>query len=152
MADNLSRTGDAIIRDFRPEDYDAVVALWEEVGLPFKPRGRDTREALTAQLADATAVYLVAEAAGKIVGAVLGTHDGRKGWINRLAVAPAYQRGGLGARLLAEVERRLAGLGLEIFACLVEEWNADSKTFFERLGYKSFNDITYYTKRLQPDV
>ena len=36
----------------------------------------------------------VAEAGGELVGVVLGTHDGRKGWINRLAVAPAYQRRG----------------------------------------------------------
>jgi ribosomal protein S18 acetylase RimI-like enzyme len=151
MADSPS-PANAVIRDLRPNDYDAVVALWVEAGLPFKPRGRDTREALASQCEQPTAVYLVAEVAGELVGAVLGTHDGRKGWINRLAVAKAYQGRGLGARLLAEVESRLVAAGLGIFACLVEDWNDDSKVFFERRGYKPFKGITYYTKRLKPDV
>jgi ribosomal protein S18 acetylase RimI-like enzyme len=131
----------------RAEDYDALVALWREAGLPHKAKGRDTREAIARQLRERTAAYLVAEADGRIVGAVLGTHDGRKGWINRLAVSPAYRRHRLGAQLVAEVERRLAAVGVEIFACLVEDWNGDSKAFFGKLGYKPFREVAYYSKR-----
>jgi ribosomal protein S18 acetylase RimI-like enzyme len=140
------------IRELREEDYDALVALWRDAGLPFKPRGRDTREAIARQLQKPTAAYLVAEIGGEVVGAVLGTHDGRKGWINRLAVAPEYRRRGLAARLVAEVERRLAELGVEIFACLVEDWNQDSLAAFQGLGYKPFRGVTYLTKRLRGEV
>jgi GNAT superfamily N-acetyltransferase len=97
-------------------------------------------------------VYLVAEVDGKLVGTVLGSHDGRKGWINRLAVSPAHRRRGIGGRLVAEVESRFAALGIEIFACLIEGWNEDSLATFQRLGYKPFPDIKYLTKRVQPDV
>jgi hypothetical protein len=50
------------------------------------------------------------------------------------------------------VERRFAALGIGIFACLVEDWNVDSKTFFEKSGYKPFSGITYFTKRGREDV
>jgi len=142
----------AIIRDMRIGDYDSVVALWEAAGLPYRPRGRDTRGEIERQMGEPTAVYLVAEMGGELVGAVLGTHDGRKGWVNRLAVYPAFRRRGLAGELLAEAERRFASLGIGIFTCLVEDWNVDSKLFFEKSGYQPFSGITYYTKKLRPDV
>jgi ribosomal protein S18 acetylase RimI-like enzyme len=143
---------DIVIRELREEDYDALVALWRGAGLPFKPRGRDTREAITRQLREPTAVYLIAEIGGEVVGAVLGTHDGRKGWVNRLAVAPEYRRRNIGALLVAEVESRLAALGIDIFACLVEDWNEGSKVFFQQVGYKLFPGASYLTKRKSDDV
>ena len=140
------------IRELRADDYDGLVALWREAGLPYRPRGRDTREAIAGQLKEDTAVYLVAEIAGTMVGAVLGSHDGRKGWINRLAVLPDYGRRNVGALLVAEVERRLAARGIGIFACLVEDWNEGSKAFFEKVGYKLFRGVSYFTKRESDDV
>lgn len=142
----------AVIRDFRVDDYDDLLALWESAGLPYKPEGRDARAELERQANEPTAVYLVAEADGEIVGAVLGTHDGRKGWVNRLAVSPSHRRRGLGGELLAEVERRFTALGIGIFACLVEDWNVDSRVFFEESGYRPFSEITYFTKRLRADA
>jgi ribosomal protein S18 acetylase RimI-like enzyme len=148
------KTDDAevAIRELRADDYDALVALWREAGLPYRPRGRDRREELARQLEEDTAVYLGAEVGGNVVGAVLGSHDGRKGWINRLAVLPAYRRRSVGALLVAEVERRLAARGIGIIACLVEDWNEGSKAFFEKVGYKPFPGVSYFTKRKYDDV
>jgi ribosomal protein S18 acetylase RimI-like enzyme len=146
MADGIT------IRELRPEDYDALVALWEAAGLPYKPKGRDSREAITHQLKLPTAIYLVAELDGTMVGSVLGTHDGRKGFINRLAVDPAYRGRGIARRLVAEVERRLENLGIEIVEALIEDWNEVSMKVFERLGYVKHPDILYYSKRKHPDV
>jgi ribosomal protein S18 acetylase RimI-like enzyme len=143
---------EVVIRKLREEDYGALVALWRDAGLPFRPRGRDARAAIARQLQEPTAAYLVAEVGGEIAGAVLGTHDGHKGWINRLAVAPNYRRRNIGALLVAEVESRLAALGIDIFACLVEDWNESSKVFFERVGYKPFPGASYFTKRKSDDV
>jgi ribosomal protein S18 acetylase RimI-like enzyme len=140
------------IRAMRPGDYDALIALWEAAGLPCKPKGRDSREAITHQLELSTAIYLVAELDGTMVGSVLGTHDGRKGFINRLAVDPAYRGRGIARRLVAEVERRLENLGIEIVEALIEDWNEVSMKVFERLGYVKHPDIFYYSKRKHPDV
>ena len=68
-------------------------------------------------------MFLLAEADGRLVGTVLGTHDGRKAWINRLAVSPAFRRRGIARLLVAEVEARMAALGLDIIAALIESQN-----------------------------
>jgi len=51
-----------------------------------------------------------------------------------------------------ESENRLSGQGIEIVACLIEDWNVGSKQFFERIGYSRFDEISYFTKRKHPHV
>ncbi len=85
-----------VIRDMRGGDYDAVVDLWRLSGLKYSAVGRDSREAILTQLAMPSSIFFVAESKGSIVAAALCTHDGRKGWINRLAVLPQCQRMGVG--------------------------------------------------------
>jgi ribosomal protein S18 acetylase RimI-like enzyme len=90
---------------------------------------------------------LIAEKDGVLIGSAFGTHDGRKGWINRVAVAPKYRRQGIAEDLVRQVEHRLHGMGIRIIACLIEDWNEESMEFFERIGYKRHHDIFYFTKR-----
>ena len=142
-----------VFRSFRPGDYGRVMELWAVCGLPLKPQGRDTRENIVRQVALPNVRFLVAEAVdGRVVGTVLATHDGRKGWINRLAVDAALRRRGLGARLVAEAERWLEAQGLDILACLIEDGNAVSMAVFETLGYKKHPEIVYFAKRKHPGV
>jgi ribosomal protein S18 acetylase RimI-like enzyme len=89
---------------------------------------------------------------GRLVGAVLGTHDGRKGWINRLTVAPAYRHRGIAARLVAEVEKRLRRTGIAIISALIEDGNQTSMQAFARLGYEERRDIVYFVKRRRADI
>ncbi len=140
------------IRPYTPDDYPAVTALWQEASLPYKPRGRDRAEKIAAEIQKDTAIFLVAESDGRIIGSVFGTHDGRKGWINRLAVAPTHRRQGIAAKLVRAVEKRLEALGIEIVACLIEEWNHLSMEVFQRLGYQPHRDIIYFTKRKSPET
>jgi len=142
------------IRDFRGEDYDRVMALWAESGLPLKPRGRDSRASIARQVLSPNVRFLVAEAGngGRIVGTVLATHDGRKGWINRLAVDAGLRRQGVGARLIRAAESWLEEEGMDILACLIEEDNAVSMAVFEKLGYTKHPEIIYFAKRKFPGV
>jgi ribosomal protein S18 acetylase RimI-like enzyme len=140
------------IRPFRIEDYDTIISLWERSQLPYRPKGRDTREKIARELESPHAVFLVAEHRGEMIGSVFATHDGRKGWINRLAVAPPWRRRGIAARLVGEAGRRLADQGIQIIACLIEDWNADSKRFFESIGYTRFDRISYFTRKEHPEV
>jgi ribosomal protein S18 acetylase RimI-like enzyme len=140
------------IRDFKIEDYDNLIQLWRKANLPFKPEGRDRKEKMETELERGCAIFLVAELEGRIIGSIFGTHDGRKGWINRLAVAPDMQRAGVGKRLLKKVEQRLDEQGIDIIACLVEDWNKDSLEFFEKTGYIKHNDIFYFSKRKNRSV
>ena len=140
------------IREMTVDDYDAVVSLWEAAKLPYRAKGRDQCEKIAREIEGPSSIFLVAEVGGEIVGAVLGTYDGRKGWINRLVVAPEHQRKGIGRALVSEVETRLDEIGIEIVACQVEDWNSESMVFLERIGYRHHDDIHYFTKRKHPDV
>jgi len=142
------------IRDFRIEDYDEVMDLWAAGGLPLKPQGRDSRENIARQIRLPNLRFLVAEEGegGRVIGTVLATHDGRKGWINRLAVDAELRKKGIGARLVRAAEQWLEGEGLDILACLIEDDNAVSMAVFERLGYKKHPEIIYFAKRKYPGV
>ena len=141
------------IRDLEPEDYDELVALWDASGLPYRPRGRDGRDRIAREIVGDCSIFLAAEEQeGRLVGAVLGTHDGRKGWINRLAVLPERRGRGIGRALVAAVEERLRAMGIEIVTCLIEDWNEPSMAFFERIGYVRHPDIVYFSKRRSPET
>jgi hypothetical protein len=105
------------IREFSMADYDDVTALWELSGLGYRPDGRDGRENIGRETANGRSLFLVAEAEGCLVGVVIGTHDGRKGWINRLAVHPAFH---VASRLVAATEEWLAEAGIDVVACLID--------------------------------
>ena len=148
------RNGNIRIRPFGLGDYERVMELWTQGGLPLKPQGRDCRENIARQIGLANVRFLVAEEGegGRIVGTVFATHDGRKGWINRLAVDATFRRRGLGARLVRAAEEWLGSEGLDILACLIEEGNDVSMAVFEKLGYKKHPEIIYFAKRKYPGV
>ena len=135
------------IREFAIEDYGDVMKLWRESKLPHRPQGRDREDCIAREITQSNAVFLVAEQEGVIVGSAFGTHDGRKGWINRVAVAPEYRRQGIAVELVRQVELRLRDMGIRIIACLIEDWNKESMEFFESIGYVRHHDISYFTKR-----
>jgi len=134
-------------------DYPRVMALWQAAGLHVRPSGRDSQEAFTRQCESGLQTGIGVETeAGELIGVTLATHDGRKGWINRLAVEESCRNRGLGRRLVLEAERRLAADGMEILACLIEDGNEASMEVFGRLGYRKHPEIQYFAKRRDPDV
>ena len=139
-------------RKFNIADYDALIELWKEAQLPYKPKGRDSKKKIESELKKGVAIFLVAETDNKIIGSVFGTHDGRKGWINRVAVLPQYRQKGLAKMLVSEVEKKLDELGIDIIACLIEDWNDRSMNVFEKLGYIKHNDVIYFSKRKNADT
>lgn len=139
------------IRQLAADDYDRIVEIWSLAGLSFRPNGRDDRAHVQAEMGRDTAIFLGAEVDGELVGVVLGTHDGRKGWINRLAVLPAYRKQGIARALMIEVERRLYEIGILIVTCLIEGDNNASTAFFQSVDYVGHPDITYFSKRQSPD-
>jgi GNAT superfamily N-acetyltransferase len=138
---------EVVVRKAVLDDYDRIVGVWLDAGLPFRPEGRDGRESIRAEMERGCSVFLLAEVAGRSVGVALGTHDGRKGWVNRLAVVPEYRRIGLARRLVRDVEIWLESQGIQICAALIESENHESRAFFAGMGYLCDPEIQYFSKR-----
>lgn len=133
--------------DLNVSDYQEILDLWRRAGLSIRAEGRDSLDAFTGQMSRGVQRVVGLRDGGRLVAVVVLTHDGRKGWINRLAVDPLYRRRRLGARLVAEAERWFTEVqGLEIWAALIERENVASQMLFEGLGYRS-HDLVYMTKR-----
>ncbi len=139
-------------RTLTAEDYDLIIELWDKAGLSYRPRGRDSREHITREINEGTAVFVAAYEEERPVGIVLLTDDGRKGWINRLAVLPEYRRKGIGLALIAEAERIFKENGRRIIGILIEDWNKPSFELFRKAGYVVHEDITYLSKREDEEV
>jgi len=139
-------------RLFTIADYDALLALWQAAALDHRPSGRDSREAMARETLRASAHILLAELQGRVIGSVLASHDGRRGWINRLAVHPDFRHRGLARQLTTRAESWLKDQGLGILVCLIEEENHSSRALFQSMNYVEHGDIIYYSKRLRSDI
>ncbi|UCC33062.1 MAG: GNAT family N-acetyltransferase [Candidatus Bathyarchaeota archaeon] len=140
------------IRELTISDYDDMVRLWEQTSMPFKPKGRDSRQEIDHQMRENAELFLGVFDKRMLVGVVVGSHDGRKGWINRLAVSPECRRRGIAQLLLARVEKALRKKGARIFCALVEESNLESVSLFRKRGYLVHKDILYLSRREGEDV
>ncbi len=133
-------------------DYDEIVKVWREAGLSVRRSGRDARPAFVQQLSHFPDLYLKAVIYGRIVGVVFGTHDWRKGWINRLAVLPECRRRGVGAALLLACDEAIRGHGIGIVSALIEDDNRSSAGLFDKLGYLADVPVIYYRKLDRADI
>ncbi len=134
------------IRAITSDDYNALVELWTASGSGFQVKGRESADAMTRHLEQFPDLSFVAIANDKFVGAVLGTHDGRKGWINRLAVRPEFRRQGVAAALVEACDSAIRSAGIEIVASLVEADNEASTALFRKLGYSDAIEVRYFRK------
>ena len=133
------------IREFQVDDYPRVLALWEMVGLIVSRS--DSLQGLRQQLERDADLFLVAEEDVRIIDIIMGRFDGRRGWINHLAVAHDHQNAGVGSLLVDTVEERLKARGCEKVNLLIERANASVQGFYDRLGYAG-DDLIFMEKWL----
>ncbi|HKM50193.1 MAG TPA: GNAT family acetyltransferase [Candidatus Bathyarchaeia archaeon] len=135
------------IRKFRLSDYEEIVNLWQKTGLVLRPG--DDLEGIRLKLKRDRDLFLIAEKDHKIVGVVIGAWDGRRGWINHLAVSPNFRRLGVARSLLDEVEKRLANKGALKVNAQVYRRNKRSLAFFRALGYEVHADLLMVGKTIR---
>lgn len=138
---------DIEIRPLKESELKVMGKLWTESGLHFKVRGRDSPPNLRRQRRSDPDLFVGAFEGKKMLGAVIASDDGRKAWINRLAVAPEARGRGIATALIRHCERTLRRRGRHIFCVHIEHDNPESMYLFKKEGYDREDLIFYYTKR-----
>lgn len=86
------------IREMVTADYDSVIALWcKTEGMSI--RDADSKESIASYLKRNPGLSFVAESDKEIVGAVLVGTDGRRGYLQHLAVSTECRGQRLGCNL-----------------------------------------------------
>jgi ribosomal protein S18 acetylase RimI-like enzyme len=114
-------------------DTAALAALWAACGLTRA--WNDPAKDIQFARAGAASDVLVAVDGDVIVSSVMVGHDGHRGAVYYLAVAPAWQGRGLGRAAMAEAEAWLKARGVWKLNLMVRNENAKAIGFYERLGY-----------------
>lgn len=131
------KSSSASIRTFSFEqDYPAVRELWRTAGSGIHLGRSDEQAEILKKLGRDGDLFLVAEIEGRIIGAVLGGFDGRRGMVYHLAVDQDHRQQGLGAALMDELERRLVEKGCLRSYLLVIPDNEQAARFYEAHGWE----------------
>jgi ribosomal protein S18 acetylase RimI-like enzyme len=129
-----------VITPLTGADVPEMLDLWQNAEEMIL-RDADSPEALGRYLDRNPGLSLGARIDGRLVGVVLCGHDGRRGYLNHVAVAFDARRRGI-ARTL--VERSLAALaekGIDKCHLFVHVENEAARAFWRRLGWKERDDV-----------
>lgn len=135
------------VRPLEEGDLGEMTHVWSQAGLPYRPKGRDSPESLRAQLNRDPDLFIGAFEGSRMIGVIVGSDDGRKGWLNRLAVLPDYRRRGVAKALIEACEDALRKRGRGVFSLHIEGRNEASESLFVGQGYEDASYIRYYVKR-----
>ena len=137
--------------EIRPQELNdeaAVIHLWKDCGLvvSWNNPALDIQRKLKVQ----SEMFLVGLLDGKTVASVMAGYDGHRGWINYLAVHPAFQRKGLARKMMDAAEVCLREAGCPKINLLIRDTNVDVLKFYESLDYKT-DPVVCVGKRLIAD-
>lgn len=133
IPDTDTRRG--VIRAMTPADLPAALALWSAAEGVSVAEG-DSPEELARYLQRNPGASQVAVEIGVLVGAVLAGHDGRRGFLYHLAVAPECRGRGHGRVLAARALSVLREAGVRRVLILVARDNPAGRAFWLRCGWE----------------
>ncbi|OBT26016.1 GCN5 family acetyltransferase [Vibrio tasmaniensis] len=132
------------IREMVTADYDSVIALWcKTEGMSI--RDADSKESIVSYLERNPGLSFVAESDKEIVGAVLVGTDGRRGYLQHLAVSTECRGQRLGCKLVSEAVNSLATLGIPKTHLFVYNDNINAQQFYEKLGWFPRDEVRMYS-------
>ena len=123
------------IRSMTMEDYKEAVQLWRNADW-ISLSDTDAREPMQRFLDRNPGLSLVVYDGDELIGTILCSHDGRRGYLHHLAVDERYRRRGIGSEL---VQRCLTALAREgIIKCNIYflEENEAGMAFWAHNGFK----------------
>ncbi|MGO9171029.1 MAG: GNAT family N-acetyltransferase [Rhodomicrobium sp.] len=130
----MTATPVTVIRPMLLDDYGAVRRLLERTS-GIQLRDADSFEGIARYLARNPGMSFVAWAGGSVTGCVFGGHDGRRGYLHHLAVAPEFRRRGIGRSLVAHALAAVSADGIEKFHIDVFAGNEEGLRFWQAAGW-----------------
>lgn len=122
-------------------DYNEVALLWQSVEGVGLHDFEDSREGIALYLDRNPGMSFIARQDGRLVGAVLCGHDGRRGSINHLAVANEFRRQAIGRTLVDRCLSELKKIGVRKCNIVVFIDNVSGREVWKRLGWREREDL-----------
>ncbi len=133
-----------MVRTMTIEDYDQVFALWNSIdGFGLRSID-DSFEGVEMFLKRNPKTSAVWEEDGKIVGAILCGHDGRRACLYHVCVNKAYRRHGIGKKMVEFCIERLAEEKINKVCLNAFVTNKVGNAFWQRMGWTLRDDMNYY--------
>ncbi len=135
---------DIIIRPMNIEDYDGVFSLWNTIqGFAIRSID-DSREGVALFIRRNPDTSVVAEYEGKIVGAILCGHDGRRGCLYHVCVHKDYRRHGIGKAMVVYCMEALKREHINKVSLIAFTKNDVGNAFWKSIGWTKREDLNYY--------
>jgi N-acetylglutamate synthase len=132
------------IRQMMIEDYEEVLGLLR--GTPgVVIRDADSKEAIARYLDRNQGLSFVAVESDRFVGCIMSGHDGRRAYLQHLAVLEEFKRQGIGRALVERCLTELEKIGILKSHIDILANNDSAILFWERLGWKRREDIHRYS-------
>lgn len=133
-----------MIRTMTIEDYEQVYALWKKIhGFGLRSID-DSRDGVEKFLKRNPTTSVVATEDGKIVGAILCGHDGRRGCLYHVCVDEAYRRRGIGKAMVVQSMEALKEEGISNVSLIAFTKNDIGNAFWNIIGWNERQDLNYY--------
>ncbi len=134
------------VRNARIGDYAALVKLWKANGIMI--RLGDDRDGIRTMLSHNPKLSFVAVRNGDVIGAVLGSWDGRRGWLHHLAVEKGYRKAGIATMLVTRAAKEMKSRGISMVKVEIYSRNTASKALFSKMGFKHYEKLLTYGKEI----
>jgi N-acetylglutamate synthase len=135
------------IRRMTLADYEPVVALWRALPGIGLDDDSDSRAGIARYLKRNPGLSFVALAQGIVVGAVLSGHDGRRGYLHHLAVAPTHRKLGIGKALTLRCLEALGRNGIPKCNIFLYRSNAEGRAFWKHHDWDLRQDLSVMQKK-----
>ena len=133
-----------MVRVMTIEDYDQVHALWMRIkGFAIRSID-DSREGVARFIRRNPTTSVVAVEDGKIVGAILCGHDGRRGCFYHVCVDRRYRRQGIGKQMVVYAMEALRKEEINKVSLIAFTSNDIGNAFWNTIGWTKRDDLNYY--------
>lgn len=135
---------ETIIRVMTLEDFEEVHKLWMGIhGFGIRSID-DSREGVERFIRRNPTTSMVAVADGRIIGAILCGHDGRRGCLYHVCVEEAYRKHGIGQKLVQACIVALKEEHINKVNLIAFKKNEIGNHFWQGLGWNFREDVNYY--------